>query len=144
MEARAWITPLITPAIAYQITKDRIVNVRLLFYALILLPPANEVCEGYVFTGVCLSRGCLSSPWADTPSPQADTTPARHPTAQCMLEYTTPCQVHAGIHPPVQCMLGWNTVNKRAVRTHWNAFLLNLYLILSVESNKKSVISTVF
>ena len=22
-----------------------------------LLPPANEVCEGYVFTGVCLSRG---------------------------------------------------------------------------------------
>ena len=24
-----------------------------------LLPPANVVCEGYVFTGVCLSRGCL-------------------------------------------------------------------------------------
>ena len=27
----------------------------------ILLPPANEVCEGYVFTGVCLSTtegGC--------------------------------------------------------------------------------------
>ena len=23
----------------------------------ILLPPANEVCEGYVFTGVCLSTG---------------------------------------------------------------------------------------
>ena len=22
-----------------------------------LLPPANEVCEGYVFTGVCLSKG---------------------------------------------------------------------------------------
>ena len=22
-----------------------------------LLPPANEVCEGYVFTGVCLSTG---------------------------------------------------------------------------------------
>ena len=22
-----------------------------------LLPPANEVCEGYVVTGVCLSRG---------------------------------------------------------------------------------------
>ena len=32
----------------------------------ILLPPANEVCEGYVFTGVCLStRGgaCLVAPW---------------------------------------------------------------------------------
>ena len=31
----------------------------------LFLPPANEVCEGYVFTGVCLSaggggmRGCL-------------------------------------------------------------------------------------
>ena len=23
----------------------------------VLLPPANEVCEGYVFTGVCLSTG---------------------------------------------------------------------------------------
>ena len=23
----------------------------------LLLPPANEVCEGYVFTGVCLSTG---------------------------------------------------------------------------------------
>ena len=25
--------------------------------AVVLLPPANEVCEGYVFTGVCLSTG---------------------------------------------------------------------------------------
>ena len=25
--------------------------------AYFLLPPANEVCEGYVFTGVCLSTG---------------------------------------------------------------------------------------
>ena len=24
-----------------------------------LLPPGNEVCEGYVFTGVCLSTGCV-------------------------------------------------------------------------------------
>ena len=26
-------------------------------YNLYFLPPANEVCEGYVFTGVCLSTG---------------------------------------------------------------------------------------
>ena len=26
----------------------------------IYLPPANEVCEGYVFTGVCLSTGWIS------------------------------------------------------------------------------------
>ena len=28
----------------------------------ILLPPANEVCEGYVFTRVCLSTGGEGSP----------------------------------------------------------------------------------
>ena len=27
------------------------------FLVLDLLPPANEVCKGYVFTGVCLSTG---------------------------------------------------------------------------------------
>ena len=37
----------------------------------VLLPPANEVCEGYVFTGVCLStrRVCMVAPvgggWGD-------------------------------------------------------------------------------
>ena len=37
---------------------------------LVLLPPANEVCEGYVFTGVCLSTpggacmcGCWGGAW---------------------------------------------------------------------------------
>ena len=97
-----------------------------------LLPPASVVCEGYVFTGVCLSTGgiCLCSRGnvchthththtrADTPLPSAcwDT----HTPAQCMLGYThPPCPVHAGIHtrpclvhvgihtPPAQCMLGY-------------------------------------
>ena len=31
---------------------------------LIYLPPANEVCEGYVFTGVCLSTGAGLCPGA--------------------------------------------------------------------------------
>ena len=31
-----------------------------------LLPPANEVCEGYVFTGVCLST-VGGSTWAGIP-----------------------------------------------------------------------------
>ena len=31
------------------------------YFRVILLPPANEVCEGYVFTGVCLSTGRGSS-----------------------------------------------------------------------------------
>ena len=29
----------------------------LFYFPIFLLPPANEVCEGYVFTGVCLSTG---------------------------------------------------------------------------------------
>ena len=31
-------------------------------FASSFLPPANEVCEGYVFTGVCLSTGGLLCP----------------------------------------------------------------------------------
>ena len=53
-------------------------------------PPANEVCEGYVFTGVCLSTGGCLPPQADTPQvdnphppgqtlPQADILPADTP-----------------------------------------------------------------
>ena len=50
------------------------------------LPPANEVCEGYVFTPVCQSfcsqEGvCLSACWDSRPPPGAD---------------TSPCTVHAG------------------------------------------------
>ena len=55
-------------------------------------PPAKEVCEGYVFTGVCLSTGgwgvCSIACW--------DTPPGRHPWAK------TPLGRHP---PPVQCML---------------------------------------
>ena len=86
----------------------------------ISLPPANEVCEGYVFTGVCLStgeclplvpgRGCLSHP---------------HPLGSACWDKHMLWPLHAGIQtPPAQCMLGytplpsacWDTVNKRAVR----------------------------
>ena len=81
-----------------------------------LLPPSNEVCKGYVFTGVCLSTEeggvCFNScwdihplgrhppgqtppgqtpPWADTPFPRADP-----PPAQCILGYG---QQAGGTHP---------------------------------------------
>ena len=46
------------------------------------LPPANKVCEDYVFTGVCLSRG-EGVIWADHPPPGQ----------------TPPYPVHAGIYP---------------------------------------------
>ena len=54
------------------------------------LEPANEVCEGYVFTGVCLSTGeCLPHFMLGHP-------PGRHPPAQCMLGYG---QQAGGTHP---------------------------------------------
>ena len=63
-----------------------------------LLPPTNEVCEGYVFTGVCLSTGGVwQTPpplflgrhppsWADThpgqnPPPRGRRPLGRHPRA---------------------------------------------------------------
>ena len=91
----------------------------------IFLPPANEGCEGYVFTGVCLStgrgegvwvsascpRGVSTTPpppwadttlWADTPLPSAcwDTPPSAswvtHPLPSACWD-TPPCLVHVGI-----------------------------------------------
>ena len=47
------------------------------------LPPANEVCEGYVFTGVCLStRVGVYAPLHAGINPLG-----RHPPVQCMLAY---------------------------------------------------------
>ena len=41
--------------------RNRVINRRcewtLIMVCSWLLPPANEVCEGYIFTGVCLSMG---------------------------------------------------------------------------------------
>ena len=84
-------------------THFRVVSICLSFSCLYLLPPANEVCEGYVFTGVCLSTGggVCSIAWRDTPpwadTPQADTPPRLTPPGRHPL----------GRHPPcTQCMLG--------------------------------------
>ena len=80
-----------------------------------ILPPANEVCEGYVllFTPVCHSvhRGvCLCACW-DT-LPRADIPWTRHtlPPGRPLWADTIP----GTRHPQAQCMLG-NTDNKRAV-----------------------------
>ena len=84
------------------------------------LQPANEVCEGYVFTGVCLSMGgclplvpggvCLWS-WGCLPhTPWADS--SLYP-------------VHAGIHTPLPGGYYW-----RAVRILLECILVeNLYTI---------------
>ena len=101
----------------------------------ILLPPANEVCEGYVFTPVCQSfcsqREGVSAPihaGIQTPPPdQRQTHPGtrgRHPSQtrgrpnprdqrQAPITPTPPPDQRQT--PPEQCMLG-DTGNKREVR----------------------------
>ena len=99
------------------------------------LPPANEVCEGYVFTPVCqsfCSQGGV--PWQVHPPGQVHPPTGRYrPGRYTPLGRYTPRQVHvlAGtppgqIHPPLeQCMLG-DTGNKQAVCT-----LLECILVLT-------------
>ena len=87
-------------------------------------------CEGYIFTGVCLSTGggvvshsgpggvCHTTtsgqtlladtpPWADIPS-RVD---------------TPPCPVHAGIQPPCSVHAGIQSTSG-LYASHWKAFLL--------------------
>ena len=65
------------------------------------LPPANKVCEGYIFTRVCLSTGgvCPIPCW-DTPPPPTEQTPppGKHP-----LRASTPW----ADTPLAQCILGY-------------------------------------
>ena len=99
-----------------------------------MLTELDSICEGYVFTGVCLSTGggvCLWSrgmsathtpPWADTtghPPPWVDTpqvdTPLwadTTPLPSACWDTHRPCLVHAGIR---------STSGRHA--SHWNAFL---------------------
>ena len=80
-----------------------------------LLPPANTVCEGYVFTGVCLSTGgvCLWSQGVSATHPrqthpQADISlgrppgrpPRKHPLGRHTPRQTSPVQKPPGRHPP--------------------------------------------
>ena len=65
------------------------------------LPPANEVCEGYVFTPVCHSvhRGlvCPSACWYTPPQTRGRHPPwSRPPRADTPCEQTTPPHMHAG------------------------------------------------
>ena len=70
------------------------------------LPPANEVCEGYVLTGVCLSTGEVSA----SSHAGIHTPPGRHPSGQTPPGQRPPwADTPLGRHPPsTQCMLGYS------------------------------------
>ena len=91
-----------------------------------LLPPANEVCEGYVFTPVCHSvhRGgvCLSACW-DTPpradTPQEQTPQSRHPWEQTSpQEQTPPGRRHPGANTPPSHVVHAGRYGQQAGGTH--------------------------
>ena len=92
------------------------------------------MCEGYVFTGVCLSTGgclplvlggCLPHTLPPPPlgrhPPPGQTPPGQTPLLgkHPHLGRPPPCPVHAGIQ---------STSGKYA--SHWNAFLLKTYFLL--------------
>ena len=114
------------------------------------LPPANEVCESYVFTPVCqsfcsqwgLPQCIMGSPWDQTPPSPGPGTPQDQapPWDQAPPQDQTPPQDQAPppatrhppreqADPPAQCMLG-DTVNKWAVRILLEC---NLVLFLFVQ-----------
>ena len=109
----------------------------------LFLPPANEVCEGYVFTPVCQSfcsrvgGACWdTTPWKQTSPPEADTPQKQTPGTRHPPEPDTPRTrpppepdtPRKQTLPPAQCMLG-DTVNKRAV-----CILLECNLVCSLFS----------
>ena len=120
-----------------------------------LLPPPNEVCEGYVFTGVCLSTGSVAdTPWADTPRQtplQADTPPpGRHPLGRSTPPPLGQTPHHRADHPPLgrhpPCRrlkpdhlrsACWDTVNKRVVRIPLECILVNTMLNFDISRNAK-------
>ena len=88
-----------------------------------MLPPANEVCEGYVFTGVCLSTGGMSAS-----GPRGGglkfRTPGRHPPGR----HTPPL----GRHTPLSSAC-CDTVNKRAVRIPLECILIfRLIMVIGI------------
>ena len=106
-----------------------------------LLPPANEVCEGYVFTRVCHSVHRRRSTWAGTPpgtryTPRTRYTHTHTPTPRDQVHpyprYTPlgpgthPDQVHPHSGPgtpPEQCIREIRATSGRYA-SYWNAFLL--------------------
>ena len=102
-----------------------------------LLPPANEVCEGYVFTDVCLSMGgCGSHPPGRHPLgryPPWQTPPGRHtPTRQTHTpeQTNTPGQTRTPGQTPPRQTPPRQTPPRQTPRStsgryasYWNAFL---------------------
>ena len=128
-----------------------------------LLTPANEVCEGYVFTNVCLSTGVFVCPLHAGIHPPGQVhplgryTPGRYtPPTGTPSRYTPLGHVHPlpsacwDTHPHAQCMLGctplspalhsacWDMVNKRAVRIPLECILVDFMVFCKIKKSHKN------
>ena len=104
-------------------------------FILQFLPPANEVCEGYVFTGVCPREGACMAGGGMCGR-------GMHGRGACMAG-----GMHGGGHAWQEgmcgrgaCMAGgmhggYYEVRSRSGRcaSYWNAFLLSMRLIFSYQ-----------
>ena len=103
-----------------------------------LLPPANVVCEGYVFTGVCLSTGgciqaCLTCHMTSQGDVQAQSWGSVQAQARVCVCVCGPGPGLGGSRPRPgggvsqhalrQTPLPSRWLLLRAVRIYWNAFL---------------------
>ena len=103
---------------------------------IVLLPPAKEVCEGYVFTGVCLSTGGRT--WHACP--QAHTTPGYAcPSGHaCTLSLGTHARPLWACMPPghlnllLECILVFIWFNLTFLP---RVYLTSLGLMVCVRSN---------
>ena len=91
----------------------------------LLSPPANEVCEGYVFTCVCHSvHGWVSASMHAGITPQEQTPPSprsRPPAEQTPPRANTPREQT----PPPLCSACWEIQSIRGrYASYWNAILL--------------------
>ena len=113
---------------------------RLIKIALNLLPPANEVCEGYVFTPVCQSFCSRGGTWVGTPpglgkppSDQVNPPDQVPPETRCIPQtrYIPPGTMCNPLtrYTPKQCMLG-DTGNKQALRILLECILVLLTSLL--------------
>ena len=117
-------------------------DVKVLFRGALFLLPPNEVCEGYVFTGVCLSTGGLRAqahmsprhtqslgmhaPSGTHACPPPPHPPGHaHPQARMAPDMHTPATEHtcpSGTHaPPSGYYEVWSMSGQLA--SYWNAFL---------------------
>ena len=93
-------------------------TVTLTFFAIsekeLLLPPVNEVCEGYVFTRVCLSTGGKGVPGQVSPGTRYTPQDQVHPQGPGTPPWDQVLPPGRGTPPWEQCILG-DTGNKWAV-----------------------------